>query len=169
MVDISQPVDAVEDRFLTIGALARLTKTNPSIIRKYEDLGLLPPPQRPGPSARSEAGGHRVYGEPDVRRLVFLRRARDLGVLNPNLGLLIELVDTPAHASQEAQNFACQLLGNVQDQLNDLSGLEKTLEALLAGAGEQALALTKITAPSGNDVKRMRRQLRKPLKTPAGN
>ena len=148
-----------------ISALARLSLTNPAQIRSYEQIGLLPLPTRPGQHARSDAGGARRYGPSDVSRLVFLRRCRDLGLLNPRLTLLMELVDAPGVASDEAKDLATMVLGNVQDQLNELAGLAKALEALLAGAGEQALTLTEVDMTPLDGVKRMRRQLRKPLST----
>lgn len=150
---------------LTIGALARLTWTNPAIIREYETLGLLPPPTRPG-LKDAAAESHRLYDESDVQRLTFLRRCRDLGVLNPQLHLLVQLVDHPAEAEDDARNFAEQFLANVQDYLNEMRGLEKTLVALTMGAGESALALGDIPTIPPAGFKRMRRLVRKPLKTP---
>jgi DNA-binding transcriptional MerR regulator len=41
-------------------------------IRYYEEIGLLRPADR-------QAGGQRVYGDDDVKRLTFVRRCRDLG------------------------------------------------------------------------------------------
>lgn len=155
----------MSDKTLSISALARLSLTNPTQIRNYEQLGLLPPPTRPGQHAVSDTGGARRYGASDVSRLLFLRRCRDLGILNPRLKLLMELVDTPGVASEEAKDLATMVLGNVQDQVNELTELAKALEALLTGAGEQALTLTELDMAPLDGVKRMRRQVRKPLST----
>jgi hypothetical protein len=54
---------------LKIGALAKRAATNGPTIRYYEEIGLLPHADR-------QAGGQRIYGEEDVRRLVFIRRCR---------------------------------------------------------------------------------------------
>jgi MerR family copper efflux transcriptional regulator len=150
---------------LTIGALARLTWTNPAIIREYEALGLLPPPTRLPSLKKGGAETHRLYDEKDVQRLSFLRRCRDLGVLNPQLHLLVQLVDRPAEAQADAHKFADQLLSNVQDHLNEMRGLEKTLVALTKGAGESALTLGDTPSIPADGFKRMRRLVRKPLKT----
>lgn len=156
------------DKTLTIGALARLTFTNPAVIRGYEQMGLLPPPARP-----MSVNGHasdtpdRMYGEWDVQRLIFLRRCRDLGVLNPQLHQLASLIDRPESAEGGARTYAEQLLANVQDHLEEVAGLEKTLAALIEGAGEPALALGEVDPVSKTGFKRMRRQVRKPLKTPS--
>ena len=171
MSDLSTPLVTwpMQTKTLRIGALARLTKTNPTIIRQYEDFGLLALPERPGQSRHSDLGGERVYDDADVRRLIFLRRCRDLGVLNPRLKLLVELIDNVADASPDARELASNLLDNVRDQVKELTELAATLEALVAGDGSEALAATDIDTTPIDGMKRMRRQLRKPLKTPAGS
>jgi DNA-binding transcriptional MerR regulator len=164
--DSGQAMDGSDDRSLTIGALARLTRTNPAIIREYEALGLLPPPYRPGEHLLSSAGGPRIYDESDVRRLLFLRRSRDLGILNPGLKLLVGFIDDPANVSEAGKDFARNVLENSKDQIHELSELTKVLEALLLGEGPRALELATIDATPIKDMKRMRRLLRKPLRTP---
>lgn len=57
---------------MTIGGLSSLAKVKIPTIRYYESIGLLPKP------SRSE-GGRRMYGEDALRRLRFVRHARDLG------------------------------------------------------------------------------------------
>ena len=56
----------------TIGALGKLTGVNIETIRYYERIGLLP-------GAARTSGNYRVYGDTHVRRLTFIRKARDLG------------------------------------------------------------------------------------------
>jgi len=54
-----------------IGEAARTLRLNPKTIRYYEEIGLLPKPQR-------TEGGYRVYRQADVERIDFVRRARAL-------------------------------------------------------------------------------------------
>lgn len=54
-----------------IKELAERTGVNPSAIRYYEEIGVLPPAPRAD-------NGYRVYGEADLERLHFITRARDL-------------------------------------------------------------------------------------------
>src|SRR5690606_8356649 len=56
---------------LSIGDLARRTGVKVPTIRYYEQIGLLPSPPR-------TAGGQRRYGEDELKRLDFIRHARDL-------------------------------------------------------------------------------------------
>ena len=57
---------------LTIGGLAKATGTKPETISYHERISLL------GAAGRS-GGNYRVYGNKELRRLSFVRRARDLG------------------------------------------------------------------------------------------
>src|SRR5262249_61749783 len=57
---------------IQIGELSRQTGCNVETIRYYERVGLLPRPPR-------SAGRDRLYDTGDVRRLAFVRRARELG------------------------------------------------------------------------------------------
>ena len=57
---------------LTIGQLAAATGVNLETVRYYERIKLMPPPAR-------TASGHRAYEQAHIRRLAFIRRARELG------------------------------------------------------------------------------------------
>jgi len=57
---------------MLIGGLAKATGTKVNTIRFYEDIGLMPEPER-------TAAGQRTYTERDVKRLAFIRQARKLG------------------------------------------------------------------------------------------
>ena len=56
---------------IPIGELSRLTGCNIETIRYYERIGILPAPVRYGRFRRYDSAG--------VRRLAFVRRARELG------------------------------------------------------------------------------------------
>jgi DNA-binding transcriptional MerR regulator len=71
------------DKKLTIGDLAEATGVPPKTIRYYEEIGILPPPQR------TEAR-YRLYSETDVRRLELIRRARLLDMALPEVRELVE-------------------------------------------------------------------------------
>src|SRR5260370_596522 len=55
-----------------IGEVSRRTGCNIETIRYYERIGLVPKPER-------TASRYRIYAREDVQRLVFVRRARELG------------------------------------------------------------------------------------------
>ncbi len=97
---------------LTIGKLAADAGVGVETVRFYQRRGLLPLPERTGP-------GYREYAEDDRQRLVFIRRARDLGF-------------TLAEISE--------LLGPAGDR--SASGIMLAAEAKLAAVGEQIRELT---------------------------
>jgi DNA-binding transcriptional MerR regulator len=69
------------ERPLTVGQLARATGVPAKTIRFYEPVGVLPVPER-------SASRYRQYARRDVDRLVFVRRARALGLSLPQLKML---------------------------------------------------------------------------------
>ena len=69
-----------------IGRLAELTGVKIPTIRFYEQNNLVPPP------CRTE-GGQRRYDENAVRRLHFIRHARDLGFSVEDIRQLLALSD----------------------------------------------------------------------------
>ena len=113
-------------RPLTIGALARATGVPAKTIRYYEQVAVLPPPRR-------SSSGYRQYAQRDVHRLLFIRRARALGLSLQDLkalsaeldggrcdtmrSQLLDLVQTELHAVQQ-QIAEFQLL---QQQLEQVS------------------------------------------------
>jgi MerR family gold-responsive transcriptional activator of gol and ges genes len=63
---------------LTVGQLAHMTGVSAKTIRYYEQVGILPLPRR-------NVAGYRQYAQRDVHRLLFIRRARALGLSSPAL------------------------------------------------------------------------------------
>ena len=72
-------------QLLKTGEIARLMGLDAQTIRNYERQGLIKP------RARSEAG-HRLYGEEEVARLRFLRRAKLAGLTLAEAKGLLALV-----------------------------------------------------------------------------
>src|SRR6267378_1643264 len=58
---------------LTIGQVAKTSGVAAKTIRYYEQIGVLPVPSR-------TTSGYRLYDQPGVERLRFIRRARSLGL-----------------------------------------------------------------------------------------
>jgi DNA-binding transcriptional MerR regulator len=105
---------------LTIGALAQRTGCNVPTIRYYEEIGLLPRADR-------RAGGHRVYGQPDLRRLTLIKRCRDFGFPIEQVRTLVALTESLSRDCVEARDLAQAHLGTVRQKLKDLRALEKSL------------------------------------------
>ncbi len=112
-------------KHLPIGALARGSGVPIETIRYYERIGLLPAPQR-------ALSGYRAYGQEDVHRLHFIRRARELGFGIPDVRALLELAGHPSLACVEARVLAIGHLEEVRCKIRDLTAMQRVLEGMIA-------------------------------------
>lgn len=103
----------------SIGRLSQRTGVNIETIRYYEKIALLRPPPR-------TEGGHRLYPEGHLRRLVFIRRSRELGFTLDEIRNLLGLVEG-GHACGDVQNAAFAHLANIRQKIADLRRMERTL------------------------------------------
>lgn len=110
---------------IKIGALARQTGTNAPTIRYYEEIGLLR-------SADRQAGGQRVYGDLDVKRLTFIRRCREFGFSIDQVRSLVALVNDPALSCVHARDLAQEHLFAVRAKLAELRALERSIATFVA-------------------------------------
>lgn len=109
----------------TIGKLAKAAGVNTSTIRYYEDIGLLPAPDR----SRS---GQRMYDAEDIDRLTFIRRCRDFGFGIDQVRRLAGLSISADQDCKEVRDIASGHLTEVQAKLDELKALERTLQRLVA-------------------------------------
>lgn len=108
-----------ENRDLGIGALSQRTAVNIETIRYYEKIGLLSPPPRTG-------GGHRLYPDGHLKRLIFIRRSRELGFTLDEIRNLLGLVEG-GYTCGEVQKAALSHLTNIRRKIADLRRMERTL------------------------------------------
>lgn len=106
-----------------IGALSERTGCNIETIRYYEREGLLPSPPR-------TEGGHRVYAEEHEKRLVFIRRSRELGFRLEDVRGLLRMVDGEHYTCAEVRRRTLEHLEDVRGKLADLRKLERVLKQL---------------------------------------
>lgn len=109
---------------LTIGQVSSKTGCKIPTIRYYEEIGLLT-------EATRTEGGHRVYGEDDVRRLVFIRHGRDLGFSLDTIRSLSELASNKDQSCAEVDVLASAHLEEVEEKLRLLSAMREALQELL--------------------------------------
>ncbi len=109
---------------ITIGAAARGSGVKIETIRFYERSALLKPPMR-------TAGGHRVYDADGVKRLNFVRRARELGFTLGQVRDLLALADEAETSCAKVAALASVQLDSVRGRLADLARMEKVLAAMI--------------------------------------
>ena len=109
---------------LTIGRVAGATGCKVQTIRYYEEIGLLPPPDR-------SAGNQRVYEQDHINRLIFIRHARELGFSLAAIRDLLSLGDDPGQSCQAADAIAREQLAQVERRLARLQSLKGELERMV--------------------------------------
>ena len=117
---------------IAIGELARQTGCNVETIRYYERIGLLPSPER--------LGRYRRYAAMDVRRLGFVRRARELGFSLDAVRALLALSAADGQsACAEVRDISAKHLADVRARIADLRAMERILIVAIrqCDAGEQ--------------------------------
>jgi DNA-binding transcriptional MerR regulator len=111
---------------LTIGQVARTSGVATKTIRYYERIGVLPAPSR-------TASGYRLYDQPGVERLRFIRRARSLGLPLQQLKALMATLDGgPGPALRPRLRVLVRgQLHAVSNQITELQLLRQQLERIL--------------------------------------
>src|SRR5689334_15078932 len=99
---------------MTIGVLAAAAGCTVPTVRYYEEIALLP-------EAHRREGGHRVYGDADLRRLTFIRRCRDFGFSIVQIKQLVTL--TPDRDCASARDLVAVHLDEVRRKLKELRAL----------------------------------------------
>ena len=122
--------------YLKIGELAQRTETSAETLRYYEVEGLLPAPRR-------SASGHRLYTEPDVGRVHFIRRARAMDFSLKEIGELLSLqVEKEVATCGEVKSFAEHKLAAIDKKIVELEKMKAALKQITeACAGGQASAV----------------------------
>src|SRR6266446_7457869 len=123
--DIAQGGTAMEQP-LTVSQLARATGMPAKTIRYYEQIGVLPAPRR-------STAGYRQYSRHDVHRLLFIRRARALGLSLAHLKALTGELDSGECLTMRPRLHALvtEQLRTVQQQIAEFQLLERQLAQVL--------------------------------------
>ena len=120
-----------------IGRLAALTGVKVPTIRFYEENGLVPPPCR-------TAGGQRRYDDSAVRRLNFIRHARDLGFDLMDIRQLLALSAHPAMPCDTAEEIAHHHLHQVEAKIARLRLIRSDLKRMIEACNGRSVAHCRI-------------------------
>ncbi|WP_428031944.1 MerR family transcriptional regulator [Ancylobacter sp.] len=121
----------------TIGDAARASGVKVPTIRYYEQIGLLPRPPR-------TEGGRRSYGEEDLRRLAFIRHARELGFEIDAIRTLLKLQDEPEQSCAAADALARDHLVAVERRIASLTALRGELQRMVEGCSHGHVATCRV-------------------------
>ena len=108
---------------LTIGKLAREADVPIETIRLYERRGLISdPPRKPS--------GYREYPRETVRRLRFIRRAKELGFSLREIEELLALRTEPTAACGEVREQIVRKIADIEERARDLEQMGRALQEL---------------------------------------
>lgn len=94
-----------------------------SAVRYYEQLGLLPPPQR-------SASGYRSYGGDAVDRLTFIRSAQAVGLTLAEVGQVLDVRDAGEAPCRVVTELIDRRHAEVRARIGELRALERELTRL---------------------------------------
>ena len=105
---------------LTIGQLAKRAEVNIETIRYYERIGLIPNPRR-------TESGYREYSDETTKRILFIKRAKDLGFSLKEVDELLSLKITPGITCSDVKNKAEEKIADIDGKINILKRMKRTL------------------------------------------
>jgi MerR family mercuric resistance operon transcriptional regulator len=107
---------------LTIGRLARAAGVNVETVRYYQRLGLVDEPVKP-------ESGFRHYPANTLDRILFIKRAQQLGFRLEEIRELLELGDGQC---ADVRSRAEEKRSQIEAQIRDLQAMGATLDELIA-------------------------------------
>lgn len=108
----------------TIGHLSRICGCKLQTIRYYEQIGLMPPPER-------TAGNQRIYDARHAARLTFIRHSRELGFTLAAIRELLRLADHPERSCATVDKIARDQLVEVESRIKRLAALRAELKRMV--------------------------------------
>ena len=109
---------------MNISAASRAARLPVKTVRYYADIGLVPA------VARSDSG-YRIYDDESVRRLVFVRRAREFGFSVDECRELLDLSENQYRSSSDVKRIAERRLEEIERKQRELQSLRDDLAHLV--------------------------------------
>lgn len=108
-----------------IGQVTAALGLSADTLRYYERIGLLPRVSRRG-------SGARVYGDEDLSRLRFIRRAQQMNFALAEIATLLKMRRSPQQARPGVRRLTEQKLAEIESRLKDLNVLRRELKLLIS-------------------------------------
>lgn len=122
-----------EKKTLTIGELAKKAGVNIQTVRFYERQGVLQPVSR-------KESGYRLYNEESLKRLTFIRHAKELGFSLKEINDLLSLRIRSVQSCEKVRGKAQGKLKEIQKKITHLKQLEKTLLELISDCEKRVVS-----------------------------
>jgi MerR family mercuric resistance operon transcriptional regulator len=105
---------------LTIGQLAKKADVHIETIRYYERKGLIPEPRR-------RESGYREYSDETANRILFIKRAKDLGFSLMEVDELLSLKISPGTTCSDVKSKAEEKIADIEGKIKTLQRMKKAL------------------------------------------
>lgn len=108
---------------MNIGEVAKRSDVSSKMIRKYEELGIIP-------KAGRNDSGYRTYKEDDVSILRFVKRARTLGFSMKEIKALLNLWKNKNRSSAQVKKLTSLHIQELEKKKLEIDSMLKTLKDL---------------------------------------
>lgn len=109
---------------MNIGEVSKRSEVNSRMIRRYEELGIIP-------KAGRSTSGYRQYSENDVHVLKFVKRSRELGFSMKAIKQLLSLWRNKSRPSSQVKSIAMKHISELEVKLNEIQLMLGTLNHLV--------------------------------------
>lgn len=113
----------MEENNFTIGELAKQLSINPKTIRYYEDIKLLPRPDR-------GSNNYRVYSKDTLNRLHFIKKAKSLGFTLKEIRKVLSISDSGNDPCEHIEELLKVRIVDLEKKLKELKELRTKLKKL---------------------------------------
>ena len=105
---------------MLIGEVAERAGVTTKTVRYYEQLGILPEPER-------TASGYRTYGDGTLERLRFIRDAQRTGLNLTEIRSILEIKDHGERSCEHTRDLLRRHLHDIDTQIARLTDARRTL------------------------------------------
>lgn len=109
---------------MTIGEVAIKSQVNAKMIRRYEEMGIIP-------KAGRSNSGYRQYTENDLHILKFVKRSRELGFTMKDIKQLVSLWRNKTRSSSQVKSIATKHIQELDKKLHEIQTMLSSLHHLV--------------------------------------
>jgi Cu(I)-responsive transcriptional regulator len=109
---------------MKIGEVAQKSQVNSKMIRRYEEMGIIP-------KATRSVSGYRKYTANDVHVLKFVKRSRELGFSMKDIKQLVSLWRNKTRTSAQVKSIASRHIQELETKLHEIETMLSTLNHLV--------------------------------------
>ncbi|HHS99944.1 MAG TPA: MerR family transcriptional regulator [Thiomicrospira sp.] len=117
----------------SIGQIANACQCKVQTLRYYEEVGLIPKPER-------NAGNQRIYNANQLKRVKFIRHSRQLGFSLEQIRQILALTDNPNQPCDKVNDIAKSHLDEVSHKIKCLQDLQSELQRMVSECSANRVA-----------------------------